>query len=292
MRQEFNASNCGSDMTNQACDIDMKRLQQAPFFLRTGDEIKVKATAINSAGESELSLIEPHHVPIYMLDTPRTLNKPTTFGKDATGFSLSWTRLDINDQVQVFCGANNQTPTRVQFNNRGSSSLSQSTRIAFEPGTRMMSCFILSCNDCGCSGASEVEVITLTDVPAVPQISVFGPTPCEVQVNWQLGQNGGSPIDQISIEIAERNWDWTEWTGRCGNVGSNSCRIAMNDLGQYSRWSLAHGDRIQIRVRAHNENGWSGYSADHAGIVRMITSPEKMDTPTSQIDSNFITIYW
>jgi len=68
--------------------------------------------------------------------------------------------------------------------------------------------------------------------------------------------------------------------------------IDMDELGQYSQWGLLHGDRIQIRVRAHNENGWSDYSADHSGIVRMITAPERMNTPTSQIDGHFITIHW
>jgi len=289
--KRYDENSCGLDMTNQACSIDMQRLQQAPFFLRTGDAIKVRTSAVNSAGESEMSDFETHTNTIKMLDTPRVLNKPTSYGKDASGFTLAWTRLNVDDQVQVYCGADNQTPGRMSFNSF-STQLSQSTRISFEQGTRKYSCFIVSCNDCGCSEASEVEVVTLTDVPATPQITVFSPTPCSVQVNWQLGQNGGSQIDQIAIEIAERNWDWTEWVGACGNVGGSSCRIEMDDLGQFSQWGLLHGDRIQIRVRAHNENGWSSYSPDHTGIVRMIAAPERMDTPTSQIDGHFITIYW
>lgn len=96
----------------------------------------------------------------------------------------------------------------------------------------------------------------------------------------------------ISIEIAERNWDWTEWMGSCGNVGANSCEINMADLGLYSSWGLLEGDRIQMRVKARNENGWSTYSGDHSGIVRMLTTPEKMNTPSSTIDTPFITIEW
>jgi len=96
----------------------------------------------------------------------------------------------------------------------------------------------------------------------------------------------------ISIEVAQRNWDWTEWMGSCGNVGANSCEIDMSDLGLYTAWGLLEGDRIQVRVRTHNENGWSDYSGDHSGIVRMLTTPEKMNTPSSSIDSPFITINW
>jgi hypothetical protein len=77
----------------------------------------------------------------------------------------------------------------------------------------------------------------------------------------------------IAVEVAQRNWTWTEWTGSCGNVGANTCEIDMADLGNRSSWNLQLGDRIQVRVRAHNENGWSGYSPDNSGIVRMLTTP-------------------
>ena len=291
--QRYTEDRCGKMNNIQACTISMERLQQAPFFLNTGNEIKVQASAVNEAGESLKSDFTAHtNNAIKMLDIPRALSKPTSFGKDSTGFTLAWNRLSADDEVQVFCGSDEETPHKLDINSWSSNQLSQSRRINFEAGARKYSCFVLACNDCGCSMASETEVVTLTDVPVAPQVVVFNPSACAVQVNWQLFGNGGSPIDQIAIEIAERNWEWTEWTGRCGNVGANSCQINMDDLGLYSQWGLTSGDRIQIRVRAHNENGWSDYSADHTGIVRMLTAPEKMGTPQSQIDGSMINIYW
>jgi hypothetical protein len=268
----------------------MERLQRHPFFLKTGEDINIHATAVNEAGESEQSHAESRL--IKMLDTPRSLNKPSHYGKDTTGFTLAWSRVKSDDEIQVFCGADNQTPTRINTNSRATSSLSQNQRIEFAPGARSYKCFVISCNDCGCSSASETEVITLTDVPIAPQVVVFNPTTCSVRVDWQLFGNGGSPIDQLSIEIAKRNWEWAEWTGRCGNVGANSCVIDMDQLGEFSTWGLKSGDRIQIRVKAANENGWSAYSDDHTGIVRMLTAPEKMDSPTANIQGHMITVHW
>jgi hypothetical protein len=164
----------------------MERLQQAPFYLNTGSEIKVQASAVNEAGESEKSDFSPHGSSnvIKMLDIPRALSKPTSYGKDSTGFTLAWTRLAVDDEVQVFCGSDDNTPTKLDINSWSTTQLSQTRRINFEAGARKYSCFVLACNDCGCSMASETEVVTLTDVPVAPQVVVFNPSACAVQVNW------------------------------------------------------------------------------------------------------------
>jgi hypothetical protein len=283
---------CGRLANIQACTISMQRLQQAPFLLRTGDNVKITASAVNERGEGLRSAHSTSGSVIKMLDTPRSLGKPTHYGKDSTGFTLAWSRVNVDDTVEVYCGADMQTPTRVNINSWATSSLSQTQRVEFATGARSYNCYVTACNACGCSPRSETELITLTDVPVAPQVVVFNPTTCSVRVDWQLFGNGGSPIEQLSIEIAKRNWEWAEWTGRCGNVGARSCAIDMDQLGESSIWGLKSGDRIQIRVKAKNENGWSAYSADHTGIVRMLTAPEKMATPTAAIAGNQIKVHW
>lgn len=67
------------------------------------------------------------------------------------------------------------------------------------------------------------------------------------------------------------------------NVGRNTCQLSMGELGVESKWGLRDGDRIEFRVRAWNENGEGAWSADQTQIVRMITVPQQMDPPTTQI---------
>jgi len=85
----------------------MERLQQSPFYLRTGDAILVQASAKNEAGESLMSSVDVGHGSIRMLDIPRTISKPSSYGKDQTGFTLAWVRQAIDDDIQVYCGADN-----------------------------------------------------------------------------------------------------------------------------------------------------------------------------------------
>lgn len=119
-----------------------------------------------------------------MLDIPRTLSKPTSYGKDQTGFTLAWTRQDVDDDVQVYCGADSNSPVQLSIESWSTTQLSQSRRVSFETGTRKYSCYIRACNDCGCSNQSETEVVTLTDVPEAPQVVVYKPTACQIRCDW------------------------------------------------------------------------------------------------------------
>lgn len=139
---------------------------------------------MNEAGESEPSEVNAGSNSIKMLDIPRTITKPNSYAKDATGFTLAWTRLGIDDTVKVYCGADSEEPTQLAVDSWSTTQLSQTRRVNFVPGTRKYSCYIRACNDCGCSNASETEVVTLTDVPEAPQVVVYKPTACSIRCDW------------------------------------------------------------------------------------------------------------
>lgn len=67
---------------------------------------------MNSKGKSALSELEGNSE-IRMLDIPRSLSKPSSYGKDQSGFSLSWTRTHVDNTVNVYCGADGQTPQQL-----------------------------------------------------------------------------------------------------------------------------------------------------------------------------------
>lgn len=68
------------------------------------------AVAVNSNGvESDKPAdadIDTHRG-IFMLEEPSQLPAPSHFGKDQTGFTLSWARVQIAETVRVWCSADN-----------------------------------------------------------------------------------------------------------------------------------------------------------------------------------------
>ena len=102
------------------------------------------------------------------------------------------------------------------------------------------------------SGSAKSVTVTVRDrteaplAPAAPRVTGVPGSTTSVRVNWEEARNTGPPIDRYEVQYRRAGSDpWHEW--------DHNNRLDRSTIIT----GLTPGTRYEVRVRAHNSDGWS-----------------------------------
>lgn len=144
---------------------------------------------------------------------------------------------------------------------------------------------ILAINKYG-NGQAQTTSVTIKagqapDAPnapttAVPANSVY------VEISWTAPTANNFAIDKYQILIQKQDGTFYEDLTYCDGstttvINDLKCQVPMSVL-RAAPYSLVLGDDVVAKVQAHNQRGWSGYSATGQGAT-VQTEPSQMSAP-------------
>jgi hypothetical protein len=86
-----------------------------------------------------------------------------------------------------------------------------------------------------------------------------------IVISWTAPTDNGESIDEYTIQILNPSTlvyseDTTDCDGSSGAIVSAlTCTIPMSTL--ISNYGYSYGNVLRVRARAHNSNGYGGYSS-------------------------------
>jgi hypothetical protein len=125
--------------------------------------------------------------------------------------------------------------------------------------------------------AGQAPAVPSPPTTSVPTNSVY------LEIAWTAPTANNFAIDMYEVKIkksdATYNIDLTYCDGSSSTVVANlNCLIPMTVL-RAAPYNLVYGDAIKAQVQAHNERGWSGFSADSTTFATVQTEPTAMAAP-------------
>jgi len=160
---------------------------------------------------------------------------------------------------------------------------------------------IRALNIYGWGDFSSEFTITASDVPSQMAIVTTSLVLDTVRIDFDLPSNNGESIDTFDILILESDGitytaDPTSCNGESdANIKANEyCDIPMSTLTS-APFSLPYNSLIQVKIRAHNVNGYGEYSQPNIIGEVALTKPDVMtdlfaDISTS--DNSNIDLAW
>lgn len=104
-------------------------------------------------------------------------------------------------------------------------------------------------------------VVTPSDVPGKPSIPTTANLGTDVVVAWTAPNSHSSVIDMYEILFKKSDGTFVPETSACDGTtlaSTPTCSVPMATLRTLT--GLATDTVIQVKVRAHNGNGWGDYS--------------------------------
>eukprot|EP00347_Sterkiella_histriomuscorum_P011727 403371340 len=279
------------------CLIPMTILRDPLIYgFSRGETPQVRIQAHNYFGWSSLSDV-PISNGASIRTEPSSMEKPTDVVELTNGNSITikWTPLVSpdtgNSQILSYNliwnqgGASAPSITLVDslvtfFTVNG---LSESISYKFQVRAR---------NIYGYGDYSPVTTITPTDIPAKIDIPTVMVVNMNVKIDWDEPANHGATIDKYEIYILKKDGTFTKDTTNCPGTDPliTLCYIPMTSL--ITQTSLERDSLIQVKIRAHNDKGWSDYSELNTGIAYIENTPSKMNTPVFDLlQSNNTQVY-
>mmetsp|Transcript_9442 Transcript_9442/g.8982 ORF Transcript_9442/g.8982 Transcript_9442/m.8982 type:complete len:418 (+) Transcript_9442:1180-2433(+) len=128
--------------------------------------------------------------------------------------------------------------------------------------------------------------VEASDVPDQVAIPVVTTVATDVKVDWDAPDSNSNAIDQYEIEFLKSDGSYIFENTNCDGLtpATTECTVAMLTL--YADLGLSVDDLIQVRVRAHNDNGWGDYSELNVVGATIEYLPAKMDPPSFDISSS------
>lgn len=126
-------------------------------------------------------------------------------------------------------------------------------------------------------GAFSTElVVTPSDVPGKASIPTTANSVTDVVVTWTAPNPHSSAIDAYEVLFKKLDGTFSTELTACDAstspiITALSCTVPMATLRTLT--SLTVGSVIQVKLRAHNTNGWGDYSELNIGGAKIETIP-------------------
>jgi hypothetical protein len=228
-----------------------------PWDLRAGDLVAIRASALNVKGRSVPSSVNAFGSSIYELPaTPTNLYHE----RDSATITIHW------DRVFDRATATNTEFYEIYWDNGENmfQQLAQTTQSQYAVRNIVNSSLdykfkVRAFNSCGSSPFSELLHVRSGAAPGQMDRVQTAQEGCNMRFSWSPHTaEGSATIVEYDIEVKNPETGVYHSLGNhCGqDVPSVTCLVPMTVLTE-SPYYLSNGDRVESRISAYNDYGWS-----------------------------------
>lgn len=269
-------------MSNMYCIIPMSTLTSAPYGYLFDQLVVVRASAQNTRGSGSTST--PNSSGARIRKVPNAMSTPTQGPSSDTDIVVTWVALTGaatgNSAILTYdlYWDNGSGTTNVELID----SLVTSYTVSGLTGGATYLFKVRAKNIYGYGAFSSELTIVPSDVPDQVSIPTTALSTTSVIISWAAPDAHSAPIDYYEISFLKADGTYGQDATNCDGTGtiatSHTCTVPMASI--VSLTSLAVDTLIQVKVRAHNQNGWGSYSQLNIVGATIETLPTQASTPS------------
>jgi hypothetical protein len=264
-----------SVVSGRTCLLPMTTLRSAPHSLPFDALVAVRLAARNSYGWGATSAENTGGARIRV--EPSQMAAPVAAALTEAQISLQWSALAPPDD-----GNSAITSYIVYWDNGGGTvvyplldALQTTVTVPGLTGGTTYRFQVRARNIYGLGPWSPELAVLASDLPdavALPTVTI-GAAETFVTVTWAAPNDHSAPIDQYQVLLRKADGTYVEDTTTCGaaEAADRTCSIPMTTA--ISLTGLSVDSLIQVKVRAHNANGWGAYSELNTAGATIETLP-------------------
>jgi len=274
-----------------ACVVEMSVLTGPSVGLAFDALVEVRASAGNAYG---LGLASPANTAgARTRQAPDQMDPPALVSVTEAEIELSWSALTAPAN-----GNSEVTAYNVYWDNGGGTtsialldSLATTLAVPGLEGGVTYRFKVRAWNRYGAGEFSSELAVLAADRPdalAIPSVTI-GAAETDVTIAWAAPDAHSAAIDyyEVLVQLADGTFAAACDGADADIIAALSCSVTMATVA--STTGLAIDSLIRVRVRAHNANGWGGYSELNSAGATIEGAPAQMAPPELDISASTLT---